>query len=501
MDVVEYFKSYKTYPLIFAGTGLSLRYLEKSYTWDMLLKQCVLDIGLEERDFLKIKAKNMSDVGKIDYPSIGSEIEKIFNEHCDENDTEITKQLNEEYFYQLDKNIKVSRFKSYIAQLVETQKYRTEMNDEIELLQKASKNVAAFITTNYDTNLEKISGFSTLIGNDIILKNNYGVVYKIHGCVNSADKIVISKEDYLKFKENYDLIRAQLVTYFINNPIIFIGYELGDENIQSILETIFSYVDINSSEGNKIKNNFLIVEYEKGSTNELISDYDIELQTGISIKIKKLSTDNFRQVYDGLNQLSLPISVMDIRKVQGIIKDIEIDMESAIKVSIDTDVDNYKNSDKILYIGESKVLEYKHVKVIDYFKNYFSIIDENSKSVVNTIDQLTIGRNQHFPIFGFNKINNADNATIQELKTRQEKQVNASIEGITIPNEVTTIDDLINTTVIAKTYRYKYIMKSIMDNVISIDDAESYIRNNISQKYSDTSYKKILLAYDLKKYK
>ena len=84
--------------------------------------------------------------------------------------------------------------------------------------------------------IETLFEFNPLIGNDILLSNPYGSVYKIHGCVDAPDKIIITQNDYNLFNRRYELIRAQLLSLFIHNPIIFIGYSIGDENIRNILK-------------------------------------------------------------------------------------------------------------------------------------------------------------------------------------------------------------------------------------------------------------------------
>ncbi|MCP6744893.1 SIR2 family protein, partial [Klebsiella pneumoniae] len=86
-------------------------------------------------------------------------------------------------------------------------KYATEM----ELFAKASRNIGSVITTNYDRFIETLIGFNPIIGNDILLSNPYGSVYKIHGCVSHPESIVISDSDYERFKINNHLIRAQLI--------------------------------------------------------------------------------------------------------------------------------------------------------------------------------------------------------------------------------------------------------------------------------------------------
>ncbi|HFO6566074.1 TPA: SIR2 family protein, partial [Escherichia coli] len=76
------------------------------------------------------------------------------------------------------------------------------------------------------------------------------------------------------FDNKYELIRAQLLSIFIHNPIIFMGYGIGDENIKSLLKTIFTYVEPNSLTAQRIRNNFLLVEFEKHSTSHDITEHD-----------------------------------------------------------------------------------------------------------------------------------------------------------------------------------------------------------------------------------
>jgi len=84
-------------------------------------------------------------------------------------------------------------------------------------------------------------------------------VYKIHCCVSQLDKTIITESDYSKFNEKYELIRAHLLSLFIHNPIIFIGYSIEDSNIKDILRTIFTYAGSNSPEAEKICSHFLFV--------------------------------------------------------------------------------------------------------------------------------------------------------------------------------------------------------------------------------------------------
>ncbi|WP_425437518.1 SIR2 family NAD-dependent protein deacylase [Neisseria iguanae] len=194
------------------------------------------------------------------------------------------------------------------------------------------------------------------MGNDILLSNPYGSVYKIHGCVSRPEKIILTEDDYNNFKVKYELIRAQLLSLFIHNPIIFLGYSVGDENVKDILKTIFTYVETNSEEAQKIRRNFLLVEYENGSDNIEVSEHNIDISWLTTIRINKIKTDKFLEIYKELAALTLPISAMDVKKMQSIVK--EINTGGNIKVYFTEDMDSLSNGDRVIAIGSSKTITY-----------------------------------------------------------------------------------------------------------------------------------------------
>ena len=41
MTISDFFSGFSNYPVLFVGTGISLRYFENSYSWDSLLQEIV----------------------------------------------------------------------------------------------------------------------------------------------------------------------------------------------------------------------------------------------------------------------------------------------------------------------------------------------------------------------------------------------------------------------------------------------------------------------------
>ena len=64
MNIQEFFANYKNHPVLFIGTGISLRYLNNAYTWDGLLKKISFDLYGNNEHYLDIKA-SCDEGGKI----------------------------------------------------------------------------------------------------------------------------------------------------------------------------------------------------------------------------------------------------------------------------------------------------------------------------------------------------------------------------------------------------------------------------------------------------
>jgi hypothetical protein len=496
MDIKEFVSGFRNHPILFIGTGISLRYFQDSYTWDSLLRHVAYELHENEEYYLDVKSNSEVD-GKYDYTKIASELEKDFNSYLQINRNGKFKEVNDIFYKLMEEGVNCSRFKIYVSKLLGDSDINPEMKDEIAELKKIRKNIASIITTNYDQFIEKHFEFSPLIGNDILLSNPYGSVYKIHGCISDPLRIIITESDYVRFNSKFELIRAQLLSMFIHNPIVFLGYGIGDGNIKSILKTIFTYVEPNSAEADKIRRNFLLVEYESGSNSLEVLEHDIDLEGYSTIRINKIKTDNFKGIYTALSELILPVSAMDVRKVQNIVK--EISSGGDIKVSITEDLDSIKNSDKIIAIGSSRTIQYQYQTASEMMANYFKIIDESNSQLLELINKHSIQSAQYFPVFGFSEIcKNIDR--IEALKAQQERKVEVALEAVpeTCKSVHSSINDVFEDVNITGSNKINAVLWLVYTGEISLDETEIFLRG--FENKSDTSYRKLLCVYDLKKY-
>lgn len=498
MNVKDYIKGYKNHPVLFVGTGICLRYINESFSWPNLLKRICDDFFGNEKMFLDIKSDHQNKDKSYDYPSIGGEIERLINESYKKGTvSDKFNHVDATFYENMKQGINISRFKLYALELLKNYTIRDEAKEEIELFRKIRKNIACVITTNYDDFIEKNFKFNPLIGNDILLSNPYGSVYKIHGSVDALGDIIITDNDYKIFEEKFELIRAQLLSLFIHNPIIFMGYGISDENIKKILSTIFRYVDYNTELSKKVTDNFLLVEYDEGSDNIEVAEHSLDLN-GVLVTIKKIKTDNYKEIYEALSNLQLPVSALDVRKVRDIVKTISEGGE--INVQITENIDNLENKDKVLAIGTVKTINWIYDTVSDLMVNYFDIIEEANVDRIKLIDKYTIQKNQYFPMYGFSKIN-TDIQCSEEKKSNQKDKLKSYFDSLDEHSKIkyNSMTEIINSD-LSMHKKYKVIYFNVYENNISINDFKDYLINYDNENRNNTAYKRLICLYDMKAY-
>lgn len=103
------------------------------------------------------------------------------------------------------------------------------------------------ITTNFDTVYDKYcsqgdaaEGYTVfkytdqhLVGQ---LRSPIRCVIKAHGCITDPDSIVLTRSSYFAAKQKHPHFFRTLDALFLTHTIIFIGYSLGDPDIQIALE-------------------------------------------------------------------------------------------------------------------------------------------------------------------------------------------------------------------------------------------------------------------------
>ena len=501
MKLSEFMGSYVNHPVVFVGAGFSRRYLTGTYSWPELLKKIVYELKGSYDFYFDSAGRNANSLGEVDLPKVASEIEIEFNRLLESDRNGKFKSINDRYYeYAASGNYSASRIKIFISELVDL--HETNNNEsyvtEMELFAKASRNIGSIITTNYDRFIETLIGFKPIIGNDILLSNPYGSVYKIHGCVSHPESIVISESDYERFRVSNHLIRAQLISLFIHNPIIFIGYSISDENIRDILKTIFSYISKDSDLADKVRKNFLLIEREEGSDSLEVLEHDVVIENIGNIKINKIKTDNFSGVFEELVGLKLPVSSMDIRKVESVMR--KIKEGGSVKVKIVGDLDSLSNDELVMAVGSVQKITYHYQSASEMVMNYFDIMDSRNDALILLLNKIKVSRNQYFTARGFSTICNEIQG-IENLKENQERNLNTYFDSIDPSEKIDcdTVDEIL--ALGFKTYKtVRILFYNIYVDNINLDNVADYLREGVALEILPSDYKRLVSLYDYKRY-
>ena len=189
---------------------------------------------------------------------------------------------------------------------------QNKYGEEIAALSKL--NVDGIITTNWDTFLQSLfPDYRVYVGQDELLFSNpqsIGEIYKIHGCVNTPRSLVLTNEDYKDFNERNAYLAAKLITIFVEHPVIFMGYSLNDPNIISLLRAICAC--IGQEKLQQLNNNLIFVQRPRDNEGDSVSQTIIALEK-VQIPITLVKAASFVGIYEAIESTKRKIPARVLR--------------------------------------------------------------------------------------------------------------------------------------------------------------------------------------------
>ncbi|WP_461637058.1 SIR2 family protein [Labilibaculum euxinus] len=331
----QHISKFSTSPFLFIGSGFSRRYLGLP-TWELLLMEICEDLKLAKPyNFYKSNADSK-------LPKVASLIGTEFNEvWWSSPDFEESRKQ-----FELLAETKFSPLKFEVAKKINSMPdlISNEIVDkELKLLRKI--NIDGVITTNWDQLLENtFPDFNKFIGQEeLIFSELYsiGEIYKIHGCSSKPNSLVITEEDYHNYEDRNAYLAAKLLTLFIENPIIFIGYSLDDRNIQSILKSIIKCLTKEKVE--ILKDRLIFCQWNPEPIEPTIIDSTILISDTV-IPIKLIKLHDFIDLFTVLanNKRKLPIKIL--RQMKGMVYDFVKSNASRSKIYVTDNLEDLQNS-------------------------------------------------------------------------------------------------------------------------------------------------------------
>lgn len=277
-------------PILFIGSGFSKRYA-KAPNWEQLLKKLGSDCStiIKEYGYYKQTIPDLID--------IGSTFAEFYKEWAwgDGKDN-----FPKDFF---QGNFPSSIFIKYAVTEIlsglgaHNGTYGSaELDSEIEALKSISPH--AIITTNYDQMLEEIfPTFLKIIGQQILREPylSIGEIFKIHGCITDPSSLVLTREDYNNFNNDKKYLSAKLLTYFVEHPLLFIGYAANDPNIKNVLYDISRMYRPELV----LSPNIYILEWDENIDENSMPTKERVLLVGenVEVRIKSITASSFEWVF------------------------------------------------------------------------------------------------------------------------------------------------------------------------------------------------------------
>ena len=308
-------------PYLFIGSGMSMRYYNLP-TWENLLR--VLACRVQKDNPLAYEAYRAAvqvqvAMGAAPLPAIASKIEEDFISLWS-SDAQFARQL--EPFSSLLK-AGVSPFKIAAANYVAENSKRTndqKMADEFSCLKLLGKrSIAGVITTNYDQMVENLfAGFQVFVGQETLLfsaTQGIAEIYKIHGCCQHPESLIINQKDYDSFEEKKAYLAAKLLTIFVEHPIIFLGYSITDSNIESILKAITGCLSPENL--NKLQKRLIFIEYSSDpDTKPEVRGHSLSFEAGRTVEMTKIILHDYMPLYRVLANKKYPYNPKMLRQLK-----------------------------------------------------------------------------------------------------------------------------------------------------------------------------------------
>lgn len=486
------------FPIVFIGSGISKRYLNKYPSWEELLEELWKNIN--DSNFFahlnrirnEVMQKGITDDSEIDFlvnTLVAGQIEQEINNKFYNEEISIDGLKQKDAYKQ-----NISPFKKLLANRFEKYEFKENFQDEFKAFKNMLMKAQIILTTNYDTFIEESYDdaskyrLKTYIGQQGFFQQTlgYAELYKIHGCTKEPSSLIISGEDYKKFDNNSILISAKVISMLLNSPIIFLGYSLTDRNVRKIIKDFTG--SLSESEKIELEKRLILVQWEE-NTKDIKEEVIIDQDLGCRLTVVR--TDNFLDVYQKMAKINQGVAPSEVRRYQRVIKQLIVERGKAGKLNTmlvsPSELDDIEkvigNKNIVVAIGDSKII-FNMPNIVDYIYDYIS---ENTEQNIDIMLRFIASQpiNSILPFIQYVTKENINTSSIcdsekENLRKRLSKQGNIEdrMKLLQYKEEYENIESIIKKS-FSKNKKYSLIAYNI--ERLKLSQVKEYILSEIKE--------------------
>jgi hypothetical protein len=484
-------------PFLFVGAGFSRRYADLP-NWEGLLRNFAALTPHQYEYSLGIAGGRL--------PKTASQIAEDFYEvWWSAPEYEAARAEDSSKIERTDSALKIEVAR-FIRDAVAASSIPQSLEEEWQLLQKST--IDGVITTNYDSLLSRaFPDFELFVGQDeLLFADTQGIaeIYMIHGSVSAPETLILTQADYDEFQKRNTYLAAKLLTLFVEHPVIFLGYSLGDDNIKGILSAIVA--GLRDKNVNKLQQRLIFVEWDPNS--EPNYQDTVMLVDDVSIPITRVRVADFIDVFKALGKKERAISAKLMRILKEQIYEIICSNDPRGRLHAYMDIDSENAKDWSIVFGVGAKIAVKGIVGLSRAEVLAAVVNGSTNEFPS--DQLLtelidhVPENQWYPVYMFLRdVDKLDEkgrilesaAVLQKIRARADKNREALKMKVKYRRKVTMSK-------LEEDHGWEWMLGHALELPSYTDDVDGFqqwLRAHADRATSQrwmTQYAKAVVAYD-----
>lgn len=387
----------KAMPVLFVGSGLSRRYIG-SPDWDGLLERFA---ELAGKKYPYYRGRAGGDRAK----AASMIAEDFYDIWWDSDEFQDSRDDSAHLVKDTADPLKIEICR-YISSLAVIE--RDEVDSELDALSKI--HCHAIITTNWDEILDDaLPEMEVYVGqNDVLFSSTQtvGEIYKIHGSVTDPQSLVFTDDDYSTYWDANPYLIAKILTLFVENPIIFIGYSLGDPHIQRLLGNLVTC--LTESQLNLLNERFIFVGRPNERRKEGLSRSSITVQSH-TFGVHELGLKDYKDLYEVLADLPQHFPYRLLRQFRESVYQLAYGVETSDRIHVldfdeNTDIDQVEMVIGVGTMARIGLKGYSPLTRLDLFNDMLAFRTDHDVDQLFTYGPKLMFRSAkfapiHYPLF------------------------------------------------------------------------------------------------------